>query len=83
MALPHPVLDFLYERARRGGANIPKNNDDLFKLRILDSFALIEFLLILEEHCGIKVPDSDVLPENFQTIEIIDRFAAARWAHSP
>ena len=36
---------------------------------MLDSFALVDFLAVLEEHTGIKVPDSDVNPSNFQTIE--------------
>ncbi len=78
MALPQPVLDFLHDSAWRAGHATPKESDDLFELGVLDSFALVDFLLVLEEHCGIKVPDSAVIPDNFRTIETIDRFARQR-----
>ena len=72
MALPQPVLHFLKER-HVGGSEL-NSADDLFKLGILDSFSLVDFLTILEEHCDIKVPDSQVSSENFRTIDIIDQF---------
>ena len=52
--------------------------DDLFELGALDSFALIDFVTVLEDHCGIKVPDPDINPANFRTIEAIERYVAAR-----
>ncbi|MDT5156269.1 MAG: hypothetical protein QOH51_626 [Acidobacteriota bacterium] len=78
MALPEPVLAYLNDNARRVGAAPLKETDDLFKAGVLDSFALVDFLTILEEHTGIKVPDSDVNPPNFQTIEVIERYAVER-----
>jgi acyl carrier protein len=78
MALPEPVLDYLNDSARSAGAPPPKETDDLFKAGVLDSFALVDFLAVLEEHAGIKVPDSDVNPSNFQTIQAIERYAEGR-----
>ena len=78
MALPEPVLDYLNEQARNAGAASPAPTDDLFKAGVLDSFALVDFLTVLEEHTGIKVPDSDVNPSNFQTVEKIERYAEGR-----
>jgi acyl carrier protein len=78
MALPEAVLDYLNDSARSAGAPAPKETDDLFKAGVLDSFALVDFLAVLEEHAGIKVPDSDVNPSNFQTIQAIERYAEAR-----
>ncbi len=78
MALPQPVLDYLNDSARTNGAPPPKESDDLFKAGVLDSFALVDFLAVLEEHAGIKVPDADVNPSNFQTIQAIERYAEAR-----
>ena len=74
MALPQGVTDFLNESAERAGVEQPKSGDDLFKTSVLDSFALVDFVTVLEEQCGIKVPDSDVNPANFQTVETIERY---------
>jgi acyl carrier protein len=65
------------QRAERRGAPA-QETDDLFKAGVLDSFALVDFLAVLEEHAGIKVPDSDVNPSNFQTIQAIERYAEGR-----
>jgi len=78
MALPEPVLDYLNDSAKTAGAPPPKETDDLFKSGVLDSFALVDFLAVLEEHAGIKVPDSDVNPSNFQSIRAIERYAEGR-----
>jgi len=77
MALPQGVLDFLNESAERAGAPRPGPEDDLFKTGVLDSFALIDFVTVLEENSGIKVPDADVNPANFQSITAIDGYVAA------
>jgi acyl carrier protein len=78
MALPEPVLDYLNEQARNAGAQPPQPGDDLFKAGVLDSFALVDFLTVLEEHSGVKVPDSDVNPSNFQNIAQIERYVESR-----
>lgn len=78
MALPQPVIDFLTNSATLNGADLPEPAQDLFVTGALDSFALVEFVTVLEEHCGITVPDAEVVPSNFRTIESIDRFIQAR-----
>jgi acyl carrier protein len=80
MALPQAVLDFLAESAQNNGAGAPRNGDDLFKTGALDSFALVDFVTVLEEQCGVKVPDSDVTPANFQTLEAIESYVATHRA---
>ncbi|HEV2911720.1 MAG TPA: phosphopantetheine-binding protein [Pyrinomonadaceae bacterium] len=78
MALPQGVMDSLNENAERAGVEQPRAGDDLFQTGVLDSFALVDFVTLLEEQCGIKVPDADVNPGNFQTIEAIERYVATR-----
>ncbi len=78
MALPQGVMDSLNENAERAGAEQPKAGDDLFQTGVLDSFALVDFVTLLEEQCGIKIPDADVNPANFQTIEVIENYVASR-----
>jgi acyl carrier protein len=74
MVLPSAITEYLNENAQREGVSAPDRDSDLFKLGILDSFALIDFVTLIEEQCGIKVPDGDVNPGNFQTIDEIERY---------
>lgn len=80
MALPQPVLDFIYEAAETNDVAKPTNSDDLFKLGAVDSFSLVDLVAAIEENCGIKIPDGDVIPGNFQTIDVIDQYVAKRQA---
>jgi len=77
MQLPEAVIEFLNQNAENNGAAQPGPGDDLFQLGALDSFALVDFITVLEEHCGIKVPDADVNPANFCTLEAIERYVEA------
>ena len=78
MALPQGVIDFLNESAQGNGAEQPGSGDDLFKMGVLDSFALVDFVTVLEQETGISVPDGDVNPANFQSIEQIERYGESR-----
>lgn len=78
MSLPQGVIDFLYGSAQVNGAAQPGSNDDLFTSGTLDSFALVDFVTVLEEQCGIRVPDAEVIPANFRTIEAIDEYVKGR-----
>jgi acyl carrier protein len=78
MALPQGVMDFLNENAETNNVGQPQAGDDLFKTGVLDSFALVDFVTVLEGETGITVPDADVNPANFQTIEAIERYVASR-----
>jgi acyl carrier protein len=78
MTLPSAVLDFLNESAVLAGIAQPTMHDDLFKLGVLDSFSLVDFVSVLEEECGIKVPDGDVNAGNFQSMDAISRYLEAQ-----
>ena len=78
MALPLAITEFLNENAERDGQAAPGDTDNLFKSGILDSFALVDFVGLLEEHCGIKIPDSDVNPAHFLTIKDIERYVQTK-----
>jgi acyl carrier protein len=46
--------------------------DSLFELGLLDSMDLLELIAFIEERAGVRVPDTEVVPENFETIARID-----------
>ena len=74
MALPTAVIEALLENARNNGVEPPRDGDNLFKTGVLDSFALVEFITVLEQECSITVPDSDVNPANFETLSSIEHY---------
>jgi acyl carrier protein len=80
MPLPQPVINFLNDNAASVGVGEPDATLDLFASGTLDSFALVDFVTVLEEHCGIRIPDAEVIPANFRTIEAIERYVSERHA---
>ena len=40
---------------------------------IIDSMGLMQIVSFLEERAGVRVPDEEVGPDNFETLEAIDR----------
>ena len=78
MTLPPAIIDFLNANAQNNGAGPPGRSDDLFQLGALDSFALVDFVTLLEQQCGIKIPDADVNPANFRDLETIERYVESR-----
>ena len=56
----------------------PSSDESLFETGILDSFALPDMVGELEQEFGIQVPDSDLNPRKFDSIERIEQYIAAR-----
>jgi acyl carrier protein len=77
MALPQATLDFLNENARMNGLIQLVGGEDLFQSGALDSFALVDFVTVLEEHCGVHIPDTGVIPENFRTVAAIEAYVSS------
>lgn len=51
-----------------------KNDASLLDLGIIDSTGVLELVTFLEDSFGVKVQDSQMLPENFDTVDNIVRF---------
>ena len=50
-----------------------ENEESLFDRGILDSMALMELIMFIEDRTGLKVPAEEVIPENFETISRIGK----------
>jgi acyl carrier protein len=57
--------------------DLPADDDDLFAAGVLDSFATIELIAVLEEIFGVTLPNEQLTLQNFQTISslgaLVDR----------
>ena len=56
----------------------PSDDESLFDSGILDSFTLTDLAAQLEESFGIKIPDADLTPRKFETIDKIDAYVSAK-----
>ncbi len=52
--------------------------ESLFESGLLDSFALPDLVSAIETEFGVKVPDSDLNPRKFDSIERMDAYLADR-----
>jgi acyl carrier protein len=59
-------------------SDVPGDDESLFDSGLLDSFALTDMVAALEEKFGIKIPDSDLNPRKFDTIEKIEAYVEGR-----
>jgi len=50
--------------------------ESLFESGLLDSFALPDLVSAIEKEFGIKVPDSDLNPRKFDSIDRMDTYLA-------
>jgi acyl carrier protein len=48
---------------------------------IIDSMGLLQIVVFLEERAGVRVPDDEVIPENFETIEAIEGLVTRLQSH--
>lgn len=63
-----------------GKAALPAYDESLFDSGFLDSFALTDMVGELEKAFAIKIPDSDLNPRRFDSIERIESYIETRLA---
>lgn len=61
------------EIMRNPKANL-RDDEDLLSAGILDSLAILQLVAFIEERLKIKVPDEDVVFENFQSIDSLSHY---------
>ncbi|HZS48047.1 MAG TPA: acyl carrier protein [Blastocatellia bacterium] len=79
--LPESVMSFLSKAAKDNRTSLPDANSSLFLAGVLDSFSLVDFVSVIENECGIKVSDSDLRPENFDTINKVETYIQRSAVH--
>jgi acyl carrier protein len=74
MSFRQEITKFIEENlVQDGRAGKLAPDDNLIEEGIIDSMALMQMIQFIEQHAGVRVPDDQVLPENFQTISSIEQ----------
>jgi acyl carrier protein len=58
----------------------PAADESLFESGLLDSFALPDMVTALEKAFSVKIPDSDLSPRKFDSLERIEAYLTGRGA---
>jgi len=58
--------------------SVPSAEESLFDSGLLDSFALPDLVSALEQEFAISIPDSDLNPRKFDSIERIEEYLDSR-----
>jgi acyl carrier protein len=56
----------------------PAPGDSLFESGLLDSFSLVDLVSALEKEFSIHIPDADLQPRKFDSVERIEAYVASR-----
>lgn len=74
MSRKEVLMNYVKEDIARGSNPSLKEDDDLFNAGILDSLGILRMVAFIEEQFGIRVPDEDVVYENFNSIETLSDY---------
>lgn len=73
------VRDFLREHAILAPDNpVVSSDESLLDSGILDSASIFQLVGFLEERFNFVIPDEDLVPDNFETIDSIAAFVRSR-----
>ena len=66
---------FIVDNFLFGIEETPVSDDDSFlELGLIDSTGVLELVSFLEEHYGILIHDDELIPENLDSINSLERF---------
>jgi acyl carrier protein len=68
------VKEYIAQEIMRGRNHQLNPTDDLLAVGILDSLGILQLVAFMEEKFGVKVPDEDVVYENFHSISAISSY---------
>ncbi|HEY0674394.1 MAG TPA: acyl carrier protein [Longimicrobiales bacterium] len=75
MSLRADILQFVKTDLGGSQSVTIDENTNLIQSGVLDSMGLMRLIDYLEQRVNIRVPDTEVLPDNFKTVAEIEAFA--------
>ena len=57
-----------------------KNSDSFLEMGIIDSTAIMEVILFIEEEFGFEISDEEMVPKNLDSVDNIVTFVASKAA---
>ena len=73
-----PVRNFVLEYAQGRGITEINDEESLLKNNVIDSLGVFRMIAFLEETFPLTVEDTDMVPENFQSVVAIEAFVMGK-----
>jgi acyl carrier protein len=74
------VREFVLENARSKGINQVSDEQSLMESGIIDSLAIFRLVAFLEDNFRVRISDDEIIPENFQSVDEIEKFVSGKLA---
>jgi acyl carrier protein len=74
------VREFVLESARGKGVNEVTDDQSLMTTGIIDSLGIFRLVSFLEDTFHVRISDDEIVHENFQSVDEIEKFVAAKLA---
>ena len=74
MALRDELTRFIAERLMQNRDATVDPGDSLLDQGIIDSVGLLSLITFLESAAGIRVPEEEMVPDNFESVVAIEAF---------
>jgi acyl carrier protein len=74
------VREFVLENARSKGINEVSDDQSLMVSGIIDSLGIFRLVSFLEDTFRVRISDDEIVPENFQSIDEIEKFVSNKRA---
>ena len=68
------IEGFLIQKIEELSFTEISNTDRLWNDKILDSITIVELAVAIEIQFGIKIPNGDIIVENFDSIDLIAQY---------
>jgi acyl carrier protein len=73
-----PTRAFVLEYAAGRGVTEVKDDENLLQTNLIDSLGSFRMIAFLEETFPLTIEDTDMVPENFQTLNAVETFVAGK-----
>ncbi len=74
MALRDQLTTFITDKLLQNRNAVLRVDESLLDRGVIDSVGLISLVAFLEQEAGVRIPDDEIVPENFETIESMEAF---------
>jgi len=72
------IREFVKEAAQRKGVTDVTDTLSLVQSGVIDSMGIFRLVSFLEENCKVRIADEEIVGENFETIDDIERFVTTK-----
>ncbi|HEV3279281.1 MAG TPA: acyl carrier protein [Terriglobia bacterium] len=72
------IRGFVMESAQTKGITSVTDDESLVKNQVMDSLEFFRLVAFLEDSFSVVVQDKEILVENFETIDAIDRYLVSK-----